>query len=172
MIDIFSVCAVSVVVLFTYIINLILDRLDDNDNLPKKVTGGRDSYIFCYTYVTPGEWNRIQNNGLNLSEMQVPLLFGPVPKRPHCINYIKKYRGDYLKNKVLLRIKVPSDVPVKLIGNGKSVRYFVNRDDTFWDNIWTSIMHRKVPENFLEGIPHAAVYPKDNIIPAKYIKRM
>jgi hypothetical protein len=95
-------------------------------------------------------------------------LFAPVPDDPTIHEFIKEYRGDFLKNRVLIELTIPNNY---VIVHGKQNIDYSNKTKDWWKKQWYKVMKNKDPDQlWFEDIPHAYIVPKSGKIDPDFIK--
>jgi len=100
--------------------------------------------------------------------LSIYFLFSPIPYEIDIRNQIRSKRGDFLKDRILLKfqmkIKSIKDI-VMISSDGLSVSDILNKNENWWINRWrlalSSTNHNPL---WFDGIPHAYIVSKRGLI--------
>ena len=86
------------------------------------------------------------------------VLYAPIPDDPEIREYIRKYRGDFLKNRTLIKFKAKN-----LVNIGRAIKKEQIDDPGYWKRLWKRQMDVK-DVLWFEGIPHAYFVPSSGYV--------
>jgi len=100
------------------------------------------------------DWRTDTPNGSNA----IYFLFAPIPHDNDIRARIHKQRDSFLDGRVLIRFPVPREVQLVSVPPGVTGP-FINRDETFWVQLWRSSLEKHASALWFQDIPHGYFVP-------------
>ena len=85
------------------------------------------------------------------------VLYAPIPDDPEVHEFIKKHRGNFLKDKILLHLNCRQ----KIYSIGPRITREQITDREYWINIWKK---QKNDGLWFDGIPHGYIIPHKGLL--------
>lgn len=94
-------------------------------------------------------------------------LYHPIPTDPRVQAFIQKYRGDFLRDRVLLEYDLPDDTAFTRVGDIDLRRA---REERWWVDLWLSQPPKS--DLWFANIPHGYFVPASGTISIFFLKKI